>query len=235
MHPRTIRLRRPATLSVQEGVFVPTAPDGVDAGMVMDEVDVRWNSLRAGNPAYFDGRLCHVLGVHRNGHGGCVLHVMDCAYRFFAVQSDEFDLGVRPLGVKGVIERDGRLLMGRRSERVAMYRGMWEFAPSGSVEFGRPPYEVISDELDEETGLSLAHEPMAIAVLFDPVLKCWEIVFRLSVAGDAQPRVTDEYPELAWLTRDELPANLSPIARQIAELLRTEPRARPGERHPDGN
>lgn len=192
---------------------------------LLDEIERRWNALRQSNPAYFDGRLCHVLGVHRNGHGGAVLHVIDCAYRFFAVQAaappqDEFDLGVRPLGVKGVVERDGRFLMGKRSPHVGNYQGMWEFAPSGSVDFGKAPHEIIAHELIEETGIPAVREPTAIAVLFDPVLKCWEIVYRLAVSDEAEPHVTDEYPEIDWFESAALPANLSPIARQIAELLR---------------
>ncbi len=226
MPPRTIRLRRPATLSVQEGVYVPTAPPRLGGAHLLNEIERRWNLLRRSNSAYFDGRLCHVLGVHRNGHGGAVLHVIDCAYRFFAVQAaaspqEDFDLGVRPLGVKGLVERDGRFLMGRRSSRVAMYRDMWEFAPSGSVDFGRQPHEVIAHELAEETGLHPSREPTAIAVLFDPVLKCWEIVYRLAIADDATPKSTDEYPEVAWFDRRSLPTELSPIARQIADLLDT--------------
>ena len=206
-------------------MYVPANPSTTDAGTLLDEIDRRWNGLCAANSTYFDGRLCHVLGVHRNGHGGCVLHIIDCAYRFFAVQAaappqEGFDLGVRPLGVKGVIERDGQFLMGRRSKRVAMYADTWEFAPSGSVDFGRPPHEVIAHELREETGLACASEPTAIAVLFDPILRCWEIVYRLSIAADAQPRVTAEYPQVEWFARDSLPADLSPVARQIAELLR---------------
>jgi 8-oxo-dGTP pyrophosphatase MutT (NUDIX family) len=164
--------------------------------------------------------------VHRNGHGGAVLHVIDCAYRFFAVQAaadqnERFDLGVRPLGVKGVIERDGRFLMGRRSRHVAMYANTWEFAPSGSVDFGQQPQDVIVHELNEETGLQPAREPVAIAVLFDPILKCWEIVYRVVIVKDAQPRVTNEYPDVQWFERAALPAEMSPVARQIAELLNT--------------
>lgn len=220
---RAIRLRRPPTLAVQEGVFVPVAPPGLHASALMNEVDRRWDVLCASNPAYFDGRLTHVLGVHRNGHGGASLHVVDCAYRFFAVQAvagDEFDLGVRPLGVKGVIEREGRFLMGQRSPRVGQYAGLWEFAPSGSVDFGRPPPEVIVDELREETGLTPAGEPIAIAVLFDDVLKCWEIVYKLAIDRNALPRETDEYPQIRWLDRDSLPRDaMSPTAKQIAGLL----------------
>jgi 8-oxo-dGTP pyrophosphatase MutT (NUDIX family) len=226
VHPRAIRLRRPVTLSVQEGVFVPAAPAAGKAAPanLLDEIDRRWNALRRENPAYFDGRLCHVLGVHRNGHGGAVLHVIDCAYRFFAVQAaspaaEAFDLGVRPLGVKGVVERGGRFLLGRRSSRVAMYKDMWEFAPSGSVDFGTQPGETIAHELIEETGIHALQEPTAIAVLFDPVLKCWEIVYRLAIDDQAEPVISDEYPAVEWFDGTALPANLSPIARQIAQLL----------------
>src|SRR5688572_2522056 len=151
---RTIHLRRPATLSVQEGVFVPNVDPHI-----LSEVERRWDSLCRANPAYYDGRLYHVLGVHRNGHGGATLHVIDCAYRFFAVQDDHFDTGVRALGVKGITSSpQGLILMGRRAQHVAAYRGMWEFAPAGSAEPGRDPAQLIQHELIEETGLQAARE-----------------------------------------------------------------------------
>jgi 8-oxo-dGTP pyrophosphatase MutT (NUDIX family) len=214
MSPRTIRLRRPVTLSVQEGVFVPHGERGL-----MDKVDRRWDDLCRSNPAYFDGRVYHVIGVHRNGHGGAVLHVMDCAYRFLAVQDDDLDLGVRALGVKGITSREGMLLMGLRAPTVAFYRDMWEFAPGGSVCPGDDPAQLIREELQEETGLNAIGEPTAVAVIFDPVLHCWEIVFRLAAdTSPLQPRPA-EYLDLQWRRRDDLPTNLSPIARQIAAIL----------------
>jgi 8-oxo-dGTP pyrophosphatase MutT (NUDIX family) len=210
--PRTIKLRRPATLSVMDTPFVPP-------GHLLDEVERRWIDLCRRNPAYFDGRLYHVLGVHRNGHGGAVLHVMDCAYRFFAVQDRDFDIGVRPLGLKGVTIRGSEVLMGRRAMNVAAYAGLWEFAPSGGAEPGKTPGDLIQEELMEETGLSSGAEPIPIAVMHDPVLNCWEIVFRLTAAKAApQPR-TAEYSALEWRRADDLPNDLSPIARQISALL----------------
>src|SRR5687767_9409352 len=105
MTPRSIHLRRPAVLSIQEGVFVPPgSPE------LMNEIERRWSALCSSNPAYYDGRLYHVVGAHRNGHGGATLHVIDCAYRYFAVQDDQFDTGVRPLGLKGLVMRGGRYL-----------------------------------------------------------------------------------------------------------------------------
>jgi 8-oxo-dGTP pyrophosphatase MutT (NUDIX family) len=215
MTPRTIHLRRPATLSVQEGVFVPEV-----APSVAREVEQRWAALVRANPAYFDGRLYHVLGVHRNGHGGAVMHVIDCAYRYFAVQDEQFDVGARPLGIKGLVVRDGRYLMGLRTARVAFYRNMWEFAPAGSMEPGCQPGELIRRELHEETGLDCLHKPTARAIIFDPVLRTWELLMQLdATSGEPKPRPA-EFDELTWRALDNLPEPLSPIARQIADFLR---------------
>ena len=205
---RTILLRRPPVLSVDEGPLVPS-------GERLDEIERRWVALCAANPAYFDGRLYHVVGVHRNGSGGATVHVVDCAYRFHAVQDESFDLGVRPLGVKGITTRDDRVLLGRRSAHVAHYAGCWEFAPGGVVEPGRSPEEVVQTELYEETGLGGSSPPTAVAILFDPVLRTWEIVFRLDVAPHADEPPTTEYSELRWCRHDELPEPLSPVARQM--------------------
>jgi 8-oxo-dGTP pyrophosphatase MutT (NUDIX family) len=214
MSPRLIRLRRPATLSVQEGVFVPRGDRGLLA-----EVDRRWAELCRKNPAYFDGRLFHVLGVHRNGHGGAVLHVIDCAYRFFAVQDHDFDLGLRTLGVKAITKRDDMILMGLRSSIVACYQNMWEFAPGGSVSPDIQPAALIQQELQEETGLSAAREPTSLAVIFDPVLKCWELVFGMEVNSSEFKARPEEYTALEWRKKENLPPNLSPIAQQMVALL----------------
>lgn len=202
-------------LNVHPGVFVPPAATGR-----MDEIDRRWNALCEANPAYFDGRLYHVLGVSRNGHGGATIHVMDCAYRFQAVQQEGFDLGVRGLGVKGITMRDEKVLMGKRSQRVAAYRGQWEFAPGGVIDIGEQPPEVVKRELLEETGYKCEGEPSAIAVIEDAVARCWEIVFRMQVSAEPVSTPSREYDEIRWCLVDQLPDELSAIARQMVELLR---------------
>jgi 8-oxo-dGTP pyrophosphatase MutT (NUDIX family) len=194
----------------------PFVPAG-DAS-VMDEVARRWDELQAANPAYFDGRLCHVIGVHRNGYGGAVVHVADCAYRYFAVQDEDFDLGVRPLGVKGITRRaDGRVLVGRRSSSVAGYPGCWEFAPGGVVEPGEDPAGAVVKELAEETGLS-CDAPTAVALVFDDVIRCWEAIYRITPAA-TELHASDEYDELAWCEPDDVPDDLTPIARTMIGLL----------------
>lgn len=216
---RTILLRRPAVLSVTEGVFVPPGSGERDDERILDEVDRRWQRCCEENPAYFDGRMYHVLGVHRNGYGGAVIHVIDCAYRFHAVQDETFDLGVRPLGTKGITIRDDRVLVGRRARHVNAYRGSWEFAPGGVVDIGAEPAGVILSELREETGLAARRAPIPIAVLYDDVLRCWEVVFRLEPDAGHPVAEPMEYETLQWRTPDDLPADLTPMARQMSRLL----------------
>ncbi len=207
MPSRCIHLRRPAVLHVQEGLFVPQ-------GNVLDEVDRRWRVLCESNHPYFDGRAYHVLGVNRNGCGGAVLHIIECAYRFYAVQTEDFDLGVMGLGVKGFTIRGDRALMGRRSQSVGVYPDHWEFAPGGVVEPGRSPAEVIVSELSQETKLTTQGEPTPIAIISDPIARTWELIYLLrNPQGEAQ--TTPEYSELRWCGRTELPTKLSPIAQSM--------------------
>ncbi len=213
MPSRCIHLRRPAVLHVQEGLFVPQ-------GNVLDEVDRRWRVLCESNPAYFDGRAYHVLGVNRNGCGGAVLHIIECAYRFYAVQTEDFDLGVMGLGVKGFTMCGNRALMGRRSESVGVYPDQWEFAPGGVVEPGRSPTEVIVSELSQETKLTTQGEPTPIAIISDPTARTWELIYLLNdPQGEAQ--TTPEYSQLRWCARNELPDDLSPFAQSMIPIWPT--------------
>ena len=213
MPSRCIHLRRPAVLHVQKGLFVPQ-------GNVLDEVDRRWDALCDSNPAYFDGRAYNVLGVSRNGCGGAVLHIIECAYRFYAVQTEEFDLGVMGLGVKGFTMRGDRALMGRRSQKVGVYPDQWEFAPGGVVEPGKEPVDILADELRQETRLTTLSDPTPIAVVSDPTACTWELIYLINdPQGDAQP--TPEYPQLRWCARNELPDDFSPIAQSMIPLWPT--------------
>lgn len=210
---RCILLRRPPVLSVIDEPFVPEGIDPV-------EVDDRWHRLQQANPALFDGRVLHVLGVHRNGHGGVTIHLAESSYRYVAVQDARFDCGVRTLGVKGLVRHEGKVLLGRRASWVHHYPGEWEFAPAGGVEPGRDPAQVILDELKEETGCSPAGAPIARAMLLDDEAFSWELIYDLPAEGEGLEPGTDEYSDLIWTDPGTLPSPLSPIAERMRVLLR---------------
>ena len=123
-------------------------------GPDIDEAESRWDALCSVRPEYFDGGLLAVGGVTRNGHGGVTLTVAPCPYRWYAVQDDAFDLGLRPLGVKALVrDSEGFLLCGQRSSTVHAYPNRWEFLPGGSVEPEEDPLQTVVRELEEEAGL----------------------------------------------------------------------------------
>ncbi len=208
-------LRRPPTLVALEGRFVPERVDGL-------EVDSRWRALCAENPRYFDGSLLHVLGVHRNGHGGVSIHVQESSYRFYAVQKTGLDCGIRPLGVKGIsFVRDetgaSRVLFGRRSQSVAFYPGQWEFVPGGALEPGAQPAAQVTAELREETTLSPRQPPIARALLFDPHAFTWEIVHAIELASATAAEMGWEYDEFRLVSLAEQSVSLAERTVSCAE------------------
>lgn len=213
---RTIALRRPPVLVRVEGRFVPR-------GAALDEVDARWSALCAANPRYFDGSLLHVLGTSRNGHGGVQIHVQECSYRFYAAQkpfggAPAIACGVRPLGVKGIATDGARVLVGRRSSKVAYYPGLWEFVPGGGLEPGAEPAEHVVRELSEEARLVPEGGATAVALLYDPHAFTWEIVHALRVSAGAVPEIGWEYDAFEFVAPEALPEPLAPVARQMQDL-----------------
>ena len=214
--PLLIPLRRPPVVNVVAGAFVP-------AETSLEAIDAAWASMRAANPRFFDGRVLHVLGVSRNGHGGVVVHAMESAYRFYAVIREGLDTGVRPLGVKGIAAEAGtserRWLMGRRASNVAYYPDQWEFVPGGCLEPGAAPGEMLLRELGEESGFEASSPPVPVALLYDPSAFTWEIVNRLEVRSrDGIDPPGWEYRELRFVAAGEEPAPLSPIAERMLPL-----------------
>ncbi len=204
-------LKRPATIHLQEELFVPDR-----AGL--EEVDCRWEQLCKKNPACFDGTLLHVLGAQRNGCGGANVHVAPCSYRFFAVQDNSYDLGVRTLGVKGITKFKDMYLWGKRSDSVRHYSGEWELAPAGCLSPDISPAKTIEKELQEETGLELDSPPIAVAMLFDETTKTWELVYKLHPSSNIV-KGNDEYQDLVWKAQDNPPESMSAISREMIKFI----------------
>lgn len=204
-----IWLRRPARV-VESGLgFAPKC--GEEA--VRDE----WVRRVRANPRLVDGECWHVLGVHRDGHGGASVHVARTRYRMGAVRG-ALDTGFTGLGVKAIARWRGRWLVGRRSESCATYPGMWEFAPGGSAEPGEDPSVGIVRELREECALSPMGNPRAVAIIEDSEAGNWELVFEIELEQppDAPPNWEYSALELAELVMVPEPA--SPVTAQLVRV-----------------
>ena len=191
---------------MHEDFFVPDTS--------LSKVDATWNLLCKQHPEYFDGDILHVLGVHRTGCGGATIQVARTSFRFHAVR----DLGIKPLGVKGICTQNDLYLCGKRGELVGAYPNIWEFAPSGMVEPNQTPENVIERELEAETGMMLTSPPTAIALFLDEPARTWEIVYQLAVTGTLQVDGT-EYVALDWFDIKAMPSPMSPPAIQMKSLL----------------
>ena len=193
----------------------PWVPESVD----LDEVDFIWQAIARDNPRAFDGEILHVLGVHRNGAGGVVIHVAPCAYRFYAVQARGLDCGVRTLGAKAITRCGDRILMGLRAEWVMYYPREWEFVPGGSVQPDDSPAKTILEELSEETGCRAVRPPVPLAVAYDPAAFAWEVIHAIELDPASTPVGSMEYDELRWFQAGEQPDSLTPIAQRMTALV----------------
>ena len=147
------------------------------------------------------------------------IHVAECAYRYYAVQTEGLDCGVRTLGAKAITRAGDRILMGLRSDWVMYYPNLWEFVPGGSVIPGQSPTETIIEEMHEETGLKVSRPPVPVAVAYDSEAYSWEVIHLIELDEKATPIGSREYGELKWSTRTSLPDQLTPIARRMTSLI----------------
>ncbi|MCW5764919.1 MAG: hypothetical protein KIT68_02955 [Phycisphaeraceae bacterium] len=186
---------------------------------------VAWEAMCGANARLHDGPILSVRWFEpASGRGACVPE----RYRRLAVQAHPAvgDLGVRLLGVKGLIEgRDGggalRVLLARRSAQTLMYPGQWEIAPGGGVPVPRAGVSevgaehlgaALSAEASEELHVEIgAGGPDWCAVVYDERARSVDLIGRESWPGGV---VTDragvcrvgggwEYVDAWWATPEE--------------------------------
>jgi ADP-ribose pyrophosphatase YjhB (NUDIX family) len=100
-----------------------------------------------------------------------------------------------------IIDDDGRFLVIRRADN-----GRWE-PPGGILELHESIPDGLVREVREETGLNV--RPIALTGVYKNMLRgIVALVFRCEVLS-GQPRPSHEAREIAWLTPDELAAQMS--------------------------
>lgn len=106
-----------------------------------------------------------------------------------------------------MIERDGRILLGRRAFDPGA--GCWGL-PGGFLEEGEQPIAGLRREVREETGLEI--EPGALFGTWiqahgERSVLC--LLWRATVVGGIE-RAADDVTELGWFGADDLPEDVGP-------------------------
>ena len=114
----------------------------------------------------------------------------------------------------GVIEQDGRILVGLRMKNDS-YGGYWEF-PGGKIEPGESTAECLARELAEELGIEA--EVGELICEIQPT-ETFHLTVHLARITSGEPRLI-EHDELRWVLLDELSSlRMLPADKPVIETL----------------
>jgi 8-oxo-dGTP diphosphatase len=107
------------------------------------------------------------------------------------------------------LERDGRILLLRRSERVGTYGGKWA-GVSGYIETGSTPSQQAWTEIKEEAGLDmhdveLVQEGLPLEVEDPQLSRKWVVhPFRFRVLRLEKVKIDWEHTEAKWIAPEDI-------------------------------
>lgn len=118
-----------------------------------------------------------------------------------------------------LVDRDGRLLVQRRPEGLAM-AGLWEF-PGGKVESGEVPEAALIRELEEELGIGVEHACLAPACFASDTIGDRHLLLLLYVCRKWRGTpVARHASALRWVRPVELHAlDMPPADKPLIGLL----------------
>lgn len=107
--------------------------------------------------------------------------------------------------VKGILLKDKKILILKRSDHIESRGGTWEF-PGGGVNFGESLEEALKREVYEETRLSVkVDKPIyAWSIIKDENKQVIGIHLLCEMIGNERIILSDEHCNYAWVTIDKL-------------------------------
>jgi ADP-ribose pyrophosphatase YjhB (NUDIX family) len=110
---------------------------------------------------------------------------------------------IHPLSVSGRVISGGKILVGRRSQKVTTHKGCLECCPSGTLE-GESPEEAMRAELEEETGITAVRKILPKQIYWSVDDGTWDIHMDLFCENNLPtPPPTKEYEEFFWFDPKE--------------------------------
>jgi 8-oxo-dGTP diphosphatase len=120
------------------------------------------------------------------------------------------------LAVAVVIERDGKLLMGKRGAHTRE-AGKWSF-PAGFVERGERVEDAAAREAKEEIGLDVTIGDLL--GLYSYMGETVVLAVYLAHASDGDAKAADDLTEVAWFSPEALPPLAFPHDDRIVDAWR---------------
>lgn len=111
-----------------------------------------------------------------------------------------------PVSVKGVLVRDGRVLLVRNE------REEWEL-PGGRIEAGETPEQCVIREISEESGLPVQVVEIVDAWMYHITVAAKDVfivTYGCRSDSDAAPVVSHEHNRIGEFTEDEVPGLTMP-------------------------
>lgn len=109
------------------------------------------------------------------------------------------------IGVKAIIEKDGKILLLKRSEKYEHLKNQWDI-PGGRIKFGEEPEEGLKREIQEETGLELKEikQILDASTVFKNEEKHIVRITYLCTVKDGVPKTSHEHTHIAWITKENI-------------------------------
>ncbi len=124
------------------------------------------------------------------------------------------------VAVSATMERNGRILIGKRSSKKKFGPGIWEI-PSGRIEQGENPRKGLIREMKEELGVDIIHAQEYFSYLIQQPPLTEEIIvicFICKIPDNQVPRKSSEHDELKWVTPDEFITKYASFPSQQEEI-----------------
>jgi 8-oxo-dGTP diphosphatase len=111
------------------------------------------------------------------------------------------------IGVKAIIQNNGKILLIRRSEKYKKdnIEGIWDI-PGGRITPGEEPLDGLKREVMEETGLELKEIKRVIDVstVFKNDEKQIVRITYLCKSKTTKPKLSDEHTEFVWIKPSDI-------------------------------
>lgn len=187
-----------------------------------------WAAERASRGAgLYDGR---VFSLRELSPGEMTIEPRPYRHVLASIRAPELRpmLHISPVAVTGVVMCPEGLVLGRRGATVTQHPGLWDAAPSGSLDQADPQAQLLT-EMSEELGLDVSaiDSIRATGLVWDTASSVHDIVYLVETRLSAESirtahaaRGTPEYESITVVELEKVDAFLRSNATMVVPTLR---------------